>query len=199
MVCQGQKACGNLAAIVCGPSSCCIVSNRTVHLHHLTVPTSKKRNPPRPARTTTQWESQSVEEVTGAPGWPWPLVRQRWPSLLNMAQFYATNAQEHGSRLQLWWDYFSRRAAQSRWSKAKKLWSLGLGKPLSWNVHLNGQKLQQLTDTAKVNAHNLSHTLNVAVQQQINSRQIDEDLSVFKTTINQWDGVGALRVKGERF
>lgn len=41
---QGQKACGNLTAVVCGPSSCCFVSNCTYHLYHLTVPTSK-RNP----------------------------------------------------------------------------------------------------------------------------------------------------------
>lgn len=41
---QGQKACGNLTAVVCGPSSCCFVSNCTYHLYHLTVPTCK-RNP----------------------------------------------------------------------------------------------------------------------------------------------------------
>lgn len=44
VVSQGQKACSNLAAVVCGPSSYCIVSNRTYHLYHLTVPTSE-RNP----------------------------------------------------------------------------------------------------------------------------------------------------------
>lgn len=42
---QGQKACSNLAAVVCGPSSCCIVSNSTYHCHHLTVPTSEKEIP----------------------------------------------------------------------------------------------------------------------------------------------------------
>lgn len=35
---------------------------------------------------------------------------------------------------------------------------MSLSERISWNVPLNGQKLQQLTDTAKVNAHNLSHT-----------------------------------------
>lgn len=35
---------------------------------------------------------------------------------------------------------------------------MSLYERISWNVPLNGQKLQQLTDTAKVNAHNLSHT-----------------------------------------
>lgn len=33
-----------------------------------------------------------------------------------------------------------------------------LNEPFSWNVCLNGQKRQQLTDTAKVNSHNVSHT-----------------------------------------
>lgn len=45
--------------------------------------------------------------------------------------------------------------------RPRKWWSLRpapLNEPFSWNVRLNGQKLQQLTDTAKVNAHNLSHT-----------------------------------------
>lgn len=35
---------------------------------------------------------------------------------------------------------------------------MSLYERICWNVLLNGQKLQQLTDTAKVNTHNLSHT-----------------------------------------
>lgn len=42
VVFQGQKSCSNPGAVVCGPSSCCIVSNRTYHLHHFTAPTSKE-------------------------------------------------------------------------------------------------------------------------------------------------------------
>lgn len=75
VVTQGQKARSNLAAVVCGPSSCCIVSNRTYHLHHLTEPTSK--------RTTGHWESHESCLLTkcggGAqePGCPWPLLRRQ--------------------------------------------------------------------------------------------------------------------------
>lgn len=38
-----------------------------------------------------------------------------------------------------------------------QLWMSLYGR-INWNVPLNGQKMQQLTDTAKVNTHNLSHT-----------------------------------------
>lgn len=83
----------------------------------------------------------------------------------------------------------------SHGQRPRKLWSLRpgpLNEPFSWNVCLNGQKLRQLTDTAKVNAHNLSHTHAVSVQSWTNSRQhgrqIDLDPSHFHDSDQQIPG-----------
>lgn len=187
---QGQKACGNLTAVVCGPSSCCFVSNCTYHLYHLTVPTSKRNPLSRRAQQANgnhmnhvYW--QSVEAHRS------PAVRDRsWGDsdpVCTTRRALIPQTQENTACV------FSVESLTGQ--RPRKLWSLRpgpLNEPFSWNVCLNGQKLQQLTDTAKVNAHNLSHTHAVSVQPRTNSRQhgrqIDLDPSHFHDSHQQIPG-----------
>lgn len=161
---QGQKACGNLTAVVCGPSSCCFVSNCTYHLYHLTVPTSKRNPLSRQSQQANgnhmnhvYWQSVEAHRSPGVRDRSWgdsnPLCTTRHALIAqtqeNVCVFSFETTVSPKGLLSL------------TGQRPRKLWSLcpaPLNEPFSWNVCLNGQKLQQLTDTAKVNAHNLSHT-----------------------------------------
>lgn len=56
-----------------------------------------------------------------------------------------------------------------------QLW-MSLYEGISWNVPLNGLKLQQLTDTAKVTAHNLSHTQSQHSTERIPASEPDKQI-----------------------